>query len=725
MRVWKVGSRWSEWGDPNTSVKDIFVNNNIFFVGSKAARDRVSKEVKIGDIVALADGIRIVAIGLVESSPRNLSHYNINDKIEHLHNDIRETLSEGWAMAVRTRFYPLSKEDQFEYTHREFIEVVSEDYKKKVINLYGKYADEFSIEPKIAFVKDIVKCNFQIPVYQRPYSWPESMVEKFIYDLFNHYWGFNRDSLPEPMFIGTMQLSAKVNSCGYFEVIDGQQRMTTLLLLLYVLSRKFPNQFTNIDFNWLNTKVNNGSQQQLLLEVFSANLAYYDNKQITNPYLRNAYKINTLIDNVIEQDSDSLFEEFDSEYFADYLLKKVSFVQIAINAGLTKTLKVFDTINTTGLSLAGSDIFKLKMYEYLNNEDNAFEKINDVYARVEQKNKENNCIEANISQILSLYQQVLISKYEMPVVLYDYNNDRFFDELFDAKFGIANYPNFTKVIDIKLDLDEMSRLIEIRFQWVNGYYTELKLADLHTTLDYCVSHQIGWSRYSRYWNLRFHFVYCFPNDVEKLPLFMRLVSSYLLIYSLLFEKTVYHAHSTIRKLLVYMYKENTPVHDVIEFLRKEIKQEVPTRGNPMSAIERILNEDIVYSTKKKNIVCRLSAMFDEDGLDSSSFETIKPIIRKLYNTSIDIEHIHASADRTLMIDDNLQNSIGNLVILEYDLNRSLGKKTYSEKRKEYKKRSQFASVLKIAENHEEWGIVQIEKRREIEIDKILNYIFNN
>jgi hypothetical protein len=192
---------------------------------------------------------------------------------------------------------------------------------------------------------------------------------------------------------------------------------------------------------------------------------------------------------------------------------------------------------------------------------------------------------------------------------------------------------------------------------------------------------------------------------------------------MLFEKTVYHAHSIIRKLMLEMFREGSTVQEIIVFMENEIQKEVPMRGNPKDALKNVLNSNIVYSVKKKNIICRLSAMFDEDGLDSSSLEKIKPIVKKLYNSSIDIEHIHASADDTHKIDDNLQNSIGNLVVLEYDLNRSLGKKIYSEKRNEYIKRSQFASVLRIAKNHVEWGEEQIKNRRDVEIVKLLNYIF--
>ena len=74
--------------------------------------------------------------------------------------------------------------------------------------------------------------KYIIPVYQRAYSWGESQVVKLLGDIFTSYWDADKSAESEPIFIGTMQLSTEDNEK---EVIDGQQRLTTFLIIIKVL----------------------------------------------------------------------------------------------------------------------------------------------------------------------------------------------------------------------------------------------------------------------------------------------------------------------------------------------------------------------------------------------------------------------------------------------------------------------------------------------------------
>ena len=71
---------------------------------------------------------------------------------------------------------------------------------------------------------------FEIPFYQRPYAWEEEEVRELLEDLLN---GMNRDS-EEPYFLGSVVL-IKGEDSPRSEVVDGQQRLTTLTILLCVL----------------------------------------------------------------------------------------------------------------------------------------------------------------------------------------------------------------------------------------------------------------------------------------------------------------------------------------------------------------------------------------------------------------------------------------------------------------------------------------------------------
>lgn len=69
MKYWKIGSRWNKNGDKSKSVLNIFYNNNIVFAKEENDARRILNEVNENDIIAIADGLEIVAIGIVKRSP--------------------------------------------------------------------------------------------------------------------------------------------------------------------------------------------------------------------------------------------------------------------------------------------------------------------------------------------------------------------------------------------------------------------------------------------------------------------------------------------------------------------------------------------------------------------------------------------------------------------------------------------------------------------------------
>ncbi len=78
--------------------------------------------------------------------------------------------------------------------------------------------------------------NYRIPAYQRPYSWEsrgrsdrDSQVNRMWEDLWD-FFQENRESTKE-YFLGSMVIIEDPKEIRTFDVIDGQQRLTTLLLL--------------------------------------------------------------------------------------------------------------------------------------------------------------------------------------------------------------------------------------------------------------------------------------------------------------------------------------------------------------------------------------------------------------------------------------------------------------------------------------------------------------
>ena len=567
------------------------------------------------------------------------------------------------------------------------------------------------------------KIRFIIPIYQRPYSWTEVQIRKFISDIFQSYWGSDGNIIEDPMFIGTMQLS-KLNDKREQEVIDGQQRLTTFLVLFKILKQKFPlnESLCAINFDWLQTRVNNGKQQDYLDEFLKSDLEKAD--CLLNPYFRNGLILKEVIEDEIRLDLDNNL--FDSSRFILYLISKVYFVVIETYAGLSKTLQIFNSINTTGLDLNGGDIFKIRMYEYLTSKrkygELAFEEISKLYEKIDEYNRSVNSQIIDIRGVLSIYQYLIIAKYNLPLTLYSFATDTFFERLFDTIFKINLWEHFRGNIDnIELSIEEIDKIIEIRFEWERMNYPSAESA--------CAMHFLWMSRYSRYEVLVFLYLFNFKGKEadysSSIFVFLKQLSKLYTIYSILFLKGINEIHTFTYSLIKDMLDLSS--EDIIKTINNKIG--IINNRQEYADLTEILNGELVYSAKVKNIVCRLSAMLDEK-YNSCNKEEIEDIQRKLFGSSIDIEHIQSYLDINEEKREDILNewgsdinSIGNLMVLEQDKNRSLHNNPYEIKTKVYLS-SVYCIVKNQAVNYNEWTLGRCKERKQLEADKILKYLFN-
>ncbi len=564
--------------------------------------------------------------------------------------------------------------------------------------------------------------RYIIPIYQRAYSWSHEEIRKLLQDIFRSFHG--TDTLrSEPMFIGTMQLTERTRSNDQ-EIIDGQQRLTTFLILLRILKVRFPDntELNEIKFDWLFTRVNSGQQQMFLDEFLQSDLSFND--ESLNPYLKNAFLINEVIHEETHDESGDLID-FDLKGLINYLLSSIYFVVIETRAGLSKTLQIFNAINTTGLDLNGGDIFKLRMYEYLRDKkgkgETAFEEISELYRKIEHLNSVAGYNITDIHEILSIYQFFLIAKYNLPVALYTYASDTFFERLFDTLFNNAQWEHFkNNVTNLEISLEDLNRLIEVRFEWEQDWY--------ETAEDACSYHLITWSRYSRYWILAIIYRYRFKTEVNYRNnsfLFLRQLSKLYTIYSIRFLKGINEIHSFTYSLIGEIL--TSTCETVLDTINKKIGKLEDHKG--WGDFENALTGEIVYNSKIKNIICRLSAMLEENYLTTDK-QMIEEIRGRLFDSSIDIEHIQAfhdinEEDRKLIWAEwgGEINSLGNLVVLEEHINRSIRNYAYPDKRDGYMA-SEYKSIHLLIATFSDWSLENCLKRKQVEVNKILNYIFN-
>lgn len=86
-------------------------------------------------------------------------------------------------------------------------------------------------EPKIVSIGELLTLPLCIPEYQRPYTWNTKSASTLYWDVFEAY-----SSLLDEYRIGSVILCYNEESKSY-DIVDGQQRLTTISLLLYCLDK--------------------------------------------------------------------------------------------------------------------------------------------------------------------------------------------------------------------------------------------------------------------------------------------------------------------------------------------------------------------------------------------------------------------------------------------------------------------------------------------------------
>lgn len=749
--VWKIGSRWSPNGSTESKIISIFRRSEVVFLGNKDV-EKFYNEVKIGDYFAIADGYYIPSVAKAVSDPMPL-----NDMIKKNMIKVRQcdpfdiTEDYSWCYGVKVKIVDLPKSECLYYKKRgTFFKANS--IADKVVNLYEEnLSHQFDIKANTYRIKSTHKQNdgklsiidnhtiFNIPVYQREYSWGREQICRFVGDIFKGFWGSDEEKLivREPLFIGTMQLSYKKyisDRENEQDVIDGQQRLSTIICILQYLKLKYPNcdNIKSIKLNWFETRVNNGKEEQFLEKMLS--LTSIDNISQEENFLQNMYLLNIQIIKEVfeeltmdeEQEEIDLFKD-NIQQFVDYILNDIYFVVVETLAGLSKTIQIFNTINTTGLDLNGNDLFKVRLYEYLHDVKNfgeeTFNEIGNIYKEIKDKNtnwrKNHNWDVITIETVRSIYKNYIISKYELSTVLYSKSTDTFFEELFDTLLNVQTHKdmNGVKNKNVDLSLDDIKHIIKVAYLWNSSDHRNIG--------DYISYTLIERSRYSRYTNIAYQILLSNENlpDEERFSQVYECLSSIsklFFCYSIMYAKAIYKIHSLMYDIyrLVVNYEKNKDI------IASKIREYLKPYDNDYFRNNE-LGKVIAYNRTWKNLICILSDYFAEQEMDKSiSIERLE----ELYQGNFDIEHIHANADDNVDMEENLQNSIGNLMLLEYDINRSIGAKPFYDKvhgvsgNKSYQD-SNYATVKKIA-TYKQWNTNEALQRKEEETKKIMNFIFN-
>ena len=178
-------------------------------------------------------------------------------------------------------------------------------------------------ELKITKLKDLLNINLALPSYQRPYSWSDKSTNTLFIDTYEAF----KDGINEYR-LGSVILHKE--GSGKYNIVDGQQRLTTLSILLYCLG---------------------DDKQSMLKEKYG---------KLSNDVIVTNFGLLSKRTNELTYDERQKFKE--------YILYQCTTVQIVTDSE-QEAFQFFDSQNSRGKELAPHDLLKSYHLREMNSED--------------------------------------------------------------------------------------------------------------------------------------------------------------------------------------------------------------------------------------------------------------------------------------------------------------------------------------------------------------------
>ncbi len=221
---------------------------------------------------------------------------------------------------------------------------------------------------------------YQIPIYQRPYQWGKEQCEELLNDLFENYKDYRKDDY----FCGSLVLIQSDEGNKTYDIVDGQQRLSTFILLAKVLATLYSERLIEkskgyLQESWSDRHEDGEKKKRKRLDFdlvgssakkdFQDALNFFDDLYASkgensksnapnkgkNSYLKNAI----CLKNYLEKK-----EIEDINAFIRWLYFKVIFIKTTCS-NISVALRIFSVLNARGLPLHAIDVFKVELLKKL------------------------------------------------------------------------------------------------------------------------------------------------------------------------------------------------------------------------------------------------------------------------------------------------------------------------------------------------------------------------
>lgn len=578
------------------------------------------------------------------------------------------------------------------------------------------------IESQDLSVGALFKDFYSVPDFQREYVWQREQVERLLQDLYEEFYDEDGRILSGPeYFLGS--IVACKGEDGAFQLIDGQQRMTTLYLILCVV-RDILNESGTASSKVLDSQIADAAIDPRTYEEvdrFRVTLQYQDSEGVLERIASGDIPLNSIaektvsVKNILSACRD--IREFimvnldvnpkGLREFHGVLTTRVKLIRI-VTPTIANALKVFETVNDRGVGLNAMDLLKNLLFMRTISRD---------YPRLKERWKKLvDTLDSCAEKPLRFLRYYIMAHYEI-----DAHRVIREDEIYDwlvkhaAECGIDNDP-----------LGFLEQLINCSGSHAN--FLACKDAEGRENRYLVNLSLLGGALRQQYIllmaarNLR-------PELFDRL---CRAIENLFFCYIVTREPT-----KTFERNFARWSRDLRAVKDNAEldaFIKKYFVEDMASRAERFDFAFRELSQNLIQQYRVRYILAKLTQFIEEKAWGNPAHGHLDHYAAK----NVEIEHILPSNPRTDVRAafekpesyDDYAGRLGNLTLLEKTINASVSNGSFSEKAPGYRQ-SAFLLTKSLVEKpqvgvntqlnravadllqFEKWSSLAIEQRQEM------------
>ena len=225
------------------------------------------------------------------------------------------------------------------------------------------------------------KILYRIPQYQRPYKWGNEQIEQLWDDIFEAY-----ENDIDNYFLGSVITAKPLDNSQYIDVVDGQQRLTTLMILFCVLRDNFQDINKNnaedpfsVDIEAIKAVISlNNRTERLKLFTHENHQSDFYNTILS---VGATEEIKDVFKYQLKNDQEPIFKfrntaiffkeklkklnEVERDKFVNYIFNRVQLIRIDCS-NRDFAIKIFQVLNDRGMDLTAPDLLKSYLIGNLN-----------------------------------------------------------------------------------------------------------------------------------------------------------------------------------------------------------------------------------------------------------------------------------------------------------------------------------------------------------------------